>query len=178
MRCKFSRNHNYSSAISQSTFRVSNTYTSPFTINTIKQKGPLKLTDKTRSLKGNENWRKLLLLSIQTGDKLATPPLFVVYSRLCRHCRILAEGGCLLSWFHNDFLPALCRYPLSHVAFWNLAWQGLITGLLLQGLLLHLIHTTVFSFIFSRSLVTPHVRRQTSKLAAGHRTLYKNSSRI
>ena len=41
--------------------------------------------------------------------------------RLCRHCRNLAEGGCLLSRFH--FMR--CRYFLGHVACWNLAWQGL-----------------------------------------------------
>ena len=54
---------------------------------------PLKLTDKRHSLKRKENWRKLLLLGIHTGDKLAKPLFFVAYSRLCRHCRNLAEGG-------------------------------------------------------------------------------------
>ena len=74
-----------------------------------------------RCLKRKEIWRKLLLLGIQTGDKLAKPPFFVAYSRLCRHCRSLAEGGCLLSRFHFT----LCRYFLGHVACkWNLPWQG------------------------------------------------------
>ena len=36
--------------------------------------------------KRKENWRRLLL-GIQTGDKLAKPPFFAAYSRLCRHCR-------------------------------------------------------------------------------------------
>ena len=85
------------------------------------QGGPLKFTDKRRSLKRKENWRKLLLLGIQTNDKLAKPPFFVDYSRLCRHCRNLAAGGCLLSPFHFT----LFRYFLSHVACWNLPWQGL-----------------------------------------------------
>ena len=40
--------------------------------------------DNRRSLKRKENWRKSLLLGIQTGDKLAKPPFFVAYSRLCR----------------------------------------------------------------------------------------------
>ena len=51
-------------------------------------------------LKRKNNWRKLLLLGIQTGDKLAKLLFFIAYSRLCRHCRNLAEGGCLLSRFH------------------------------------------------------------------------------
>ena len=85
--------------------------------------GPLKITDKRRSLKRKENWRKLLLLGIQTGDKWAKPLFFVAYSQLCRHCGNLAEGGCLLSQFHFT----LCRYFLGHVACWNLPWQGLKT---------------------------------------------------
>ena len=64
----------------------------------------------------------------------------------------------------RDFILALCRHFLSHVACRNLRWQGLITRLLLQGLLLHLIHTTVFCsihfFTFTRD-PSPHVRRQT-----------------
>ena len=68
---------------------------------------PPKLTDKRRSLKRKENWLKLLLLGIQTGNKLAKPPFFVAYSRLCRHCRNFAEGGCLLSPFH--FTLCACR---------------------------------------------------------------------
>ena len=63
--------------------------------------------DERQSLKRKENERKLLLL----GDKLAKPPFFVAYSRLCRHCRNLAEEG--------------CRYFLGHVACRNLPWQGL-----------------------------------------------------
>ena len=58
---------------------------------------------------------------MQTGDKLAKPPFFVAYSRLCRHCRNLVEGGCRLSRFHFR----LCRYFLGHVACRNLPWQGL-----------------------------------------------------
>ena len=68
------------------------------------------------------SWRKLLLLGIQAGDKLAKPPFFVAYSRLCRHCRNLAAGGCRLSPFHLR----LCRYFLGHVACRNLPWQGLL----------------------------------------------------
>ena len=48
-----------------------------------------------------------------------------IYCRLCRHCRNLAEGGCLVSRFH--FMR--CRYFLGHVACQNLPWQGLIEGL-------------------------------------------------
>ena len=87
------------------------------------QEGLLKLPDERRSLKRKENWRKLLLLGTQTGDKLAKPPFLVAYSRLCRHCRNLAEGGCRLSRFHFR----LCRYFLGHVACRNLPWQGLCT---------------------------------------------------
>ena len=53
-------------------------------------------------------------------DKLAKPPLFVAYCRLCRHCRNLAEGGCRLSRFHFS----LCRYFVGHVACQNLPLQG------------------------------------------------------
>ena len=85
------------------------------------QEGLLKLPDERQPLKRKENWRKLLLLGIQTGDKLAKPPFFVAYSRLCRHCRNLAAEGCRLSPFHFR----LCRYFLGHVACRNLPWQGL-----------------------------------------------------
>ena len=85
------------------------------------QEGPLKLPDERQSLKRKENWWKLLLLGIQTGDKLTKPPFFVAYSRLCHHCRNLAEGGCRLSQFHFR----LCCYFLGHVACRNLPWQGL-----------------------------------------------------
>ena len=44
--------------------------------------------------------------------------------RLCRHCRNLAEGGCLFSRFR--FMR--CRYFLGHVACRNLPWQGLYYG--------------------------------------------------
>ena len=57
------------------------------------QEGPLRLTDKRRSLKRKENWRKSLHLGIQTDDKLAKPQFFVAYSRLGHHCRNLAEEG-------------------------------------------------------------------------------------
>ena len=86
------------------------------------QEGLLKLPDERQPLKRKENWRKLLLLGTQTGNKLAKPPFFVAYSRLCRHCRNLAEGGCRLS----PFRFRLCRYFLGHVACRNLPWQGLI----------------------------------------------------
>ena len=85
------------------------------------QEGLLKLPDERQPLKRKENWRKLLLLGIQTGDKLAKPPFFVAYSRPCRHCLNLAAGGCRLSPFHFR----LCRYFLGHVARRNLPWQGL-----------------------------------------------------
>ena len=75
-----------------------------------------------------ENWRKLLLLDIQPGDKLAKPPFFVAYSRLCRHCRNLAKGACRLSRFH--FRP--CCYFLGHVACRNLLWQGLMVPILVD----------------------------------------------
>ena len=88
------------------------------------REGPLKLTDKIRSLKRKENWRKLHLLGIQTGDNLARPLFFVAYSRLCRHCRNLGEGGCVFPRFHFTF----CRYFLGHVACRNLPWQGLGRG--------------------------------------------------
>ena len=86
------------------------------------QEGLLKLPDERQSLKCKENWRKLLLLGIQTGDKLTKPPFFVAYSRLCHHCRNLAEEGCRLSRFHFR----LCRYFLGHVPRRNLPWQGLL----------------------------------------------------
>ena len=41
-----------------------------------------------------------------------------------RHCHNLAEGGCLLSWFHFT----RCRYFLGYVASRNLPWQGLLLG--------------------------------------------------
>ena len=85
------------------------------------QEGPLKRTDKRRPLKCKENWRKLLLLGIQAGDKLAKPPFFVAYSWLCHPCRNLTEGGRLLSQFHFT----LCRYFLCHVICWNLPWRDL-----------------------------------------------------
>jgi len=47
--------------------------------------------------------------------------MLVIYCRLCRHCRNLAEGGCLLSRFHFT----RCRYFLDHDACQNLPWQGL-----------------------------------------------------
>ena len=47
--------------------------------------------------------------------------MLVTYCWLCRHCRNLAEGGCLLSQFHFT----RCRYFLGHVAYRNLPWQGL-----------------------------------------------------
>ena len=66
--------------------------------------------------------RKLLLLGIQTGDKLAKPPVFVAYSQLCLHCRNLAKEGYLLSRFQLT----LSRHFLGHVICRNLRWKGLI----------------------------------------------------
>ena len=48
--------------------------------------------------------------------------MLVAYCWLCRYCRNLAEGGCLLSRFHFT----RCRYFLGHVACRNLPWQGLL----------------------------------------------------
>ena len=48
--------------------------------------------------------------------------MLVVYCRLCRHCRNLARGGCLLSRIHCT----RCCYFLSHVPCRNLPWQGLV----------------------------------------------------
>ena len=50
--------------------------------------------------------------------------MLVAYCRLCRHCRNLDEGGCLLSQFYFT----RCRYFLGHVACRNLPWQGLTKG--------------------------------------------------
>ena len=47
--------------------------------------------------------------------------MLVAYCQLWRHCRNLAEGGCLLSRFHFT----RCRYLLSHVVCQNLPWHGL-----------------------------------------------------
>ena len=96
------RNH-YSSAL---IFCVSNTYKLPLIYNKKHnlQEGPLKLTDKRCSLKCKENLQKLLLLGIQTSDKLAKPPFFVAYSRLCHHSHDLAEGDSLLARFHLSLL--------------------------------------------------------------------------
>ena len=48
--------------------------------------------------------------------------MLVAYCPFCLHCHNLAEGGCLLSWFHFK----RCHYFLGHVACSNLHWQGLI----------------------------------------------------
>ena len=82
------------------------------------QEGPLKLPDERQSLKRKENWRKLLLLGIQTGDKLAKPPFFVAYSRLCRHCR---------NWPKE---VVACRdFILGSVAtFWAMSLVGIYPG--------------------------------------------------
>ena len=64
----------------------------------------------------------------------------------------------------RDFILAHRRYFLSDVACRNLPLQGLIARLLLQGLLLHLSHTTIFSRIHFFTVTrdpSPHVRRQT-----------------
>ena len=90
MRCK------ETITVSQLTFRVSNTYTLPFTINTIHR---------------GVHW-SLLTRDILYTNKLAKPPFFFTFSQLCHHCRNLAEGSCLLTQFHFT----LCRYFLGHVA--------------------------------------------------------------
>ena len=56
--------------------------------------------------------------------------MLVAYCRLCRHCRNLAEGACLLSIFHFT----RCYSFLGHVACQNLPWQDLIglTGIRLE----------------------------------------------
>ena len=58
-------------------------------------------------------WNTLLLLGIQTGDKLAKPRFLIAYSRLCRHCRNLAKRGCLLhmaiSFYALSLLFGSCR---------------------------------------------------------------------
>ena len=56
--------------------------------------------------------------------------MLVAYCWLCHHCRHLAEGGCLLSWFH--FTP--WSYFLGHVAYRNLPWEGLISSYFEGGL--------------------------------------------
>ena len=82
------------------------------------QEGPLKLPDERQSLKRKENWWKLLLLGIQTGDKLAKPPFFVVYSRLCRHCR---------NWPKE--VVACRNFILGSVAtFWVMSLVGIYPG--------------------------------------------------
>ena len=53
--------------------------------------------------------------------------MLVAYYRLSRHCRNLAEGGCLLLRFH--FMP--CRYFLGDVPCQNLPGQGLINQILI-----------------------------------------------
>ena len=81
------------------------------------QEGPLKLPDERQSLKRKENWWKLLL-GIQTGDKLAKPPFFVVYSRLCRHCR---------NWPKE--VVACRNFILGSVAtFWVMSLVGIYPG--------------------------------------------------
>ena len=108
-RCKLSyltENLQCSSQVSQELCWVALMKTTRRVNVTRAQEGQLKLTDKRQSLKHKENGRKLLLLGLQPSDKLAKPPFFVAYSRLCRYCRNLAEGTCRLSRFH--FRP--CRY--------------------------------------------------------------------
>ena len=78
-----------------------------------------------RSLKRKENWRKLLLLGIQTGDKLAKPPFFVAYSRLCRHCRNWPKEVVAC----RDFIlgSVATFWVMSRVTCQNLPWQGLFS---------------------------------------------------
>ena len=83
---------------------VSNTYTLPFTINTIHR---------------GVHW-SLLTRDILYTNKLAKPPFFFTYSRLCHHCRNLAEGSCLLTPISFYTLSLLLgSYCLSH-----LTWKG------------------------------------------------------
>ena len=79
---------------------------------------PMKFTNKRRSLKCKENWWKLLLLSIQTGDKLAKPLLFVTFSQLCHHFRSLAERGCP---FRHFILHSVAT-------FWVMSLVGIYPG--------------------------------------------------
>ena len=60
--------------------------------------------------------------------------MLVAYCHLCRHCRNLAEGGCLLSRFHFT----RCHYFLGHVACRNLPWQGLYLWTLPSSCVFHL----------------------------------------
>ena len=85
------------------------------------RRSPLKLTDKIRSLKRRENWWKLLVLGIQTGDKPNHCSLSLSYSQLCRHFRSLAERRCPFSPFHFT----LFRNFLGHVTCQNLPRQDL-----------------------------------------------------
>ena len=61
-------------------------------------------------------------LNFKTSHACGCLSMLVAYCQLCRHCRNLAEGGCLLSRFHFT----RCRYFLGHVACQNLPWQVLI----------------------------------------------------
>ena len=76
-----------------------------------------------RSLKRKENWRKLLLLGIQTGDKLAKPTFFVAYSRLCRHCGSLAKRSCLSVLSRMSLLFGSCRLS-EFTLVGSLNWSG------------------------------------------------------
>ena len=72
------------------------------------QEGPMKLPDERQSLKRKENWRKLLLLGIQTGDKLAKPPFLshilgfavdvIIWSREVVACRDFILGSVATFW--------------------------------------------------------------------------------
>ena len=93
---------------------VSNTYTLPFTINTIHR---------------GVHW-SLLTRDILYTNKLAKPLFFFTYSRLRHHCCNLAEGSCLLMQFHFT----LCHYFLGHVACRIWPGRGLDTQAISFGL--------------------------------------------
>ena len=67
------------------------------------------------------HWSLLTLTrNILWTNKLAKRPFFVASSRLCRHCRNLAEGGCLLTQFHFT----LCRDFFGSCCLLDLTWKG------------------------------------------------------
>ena len=71
---------------------------------------------------GGERGFHVARLNFKTSHACGCLSMLVAYCQLCRHCRNLAEGGCLLSRFHFT----RCRCFLGHVACQNLPWQALI----------------------------------------------------
>ena len=62
------------------------------------QEGPLKLLDERQSLKRKENLRKILLLGIQTGDKLTKPPSHILGFAVTVACRDFILGSVATFW--------------------------------------------------------------------------------